>query len=92
LKSRTEPRSKGFRARRAKAIGLRVLVARFGLSWACYAGVAVDGILLARGDSGRALSSLLAVIVLLLVVAVRNTWDLVVTVAHRSELHGTGEH
>jgi len=80
----------GFRSRRAKAIGLRVLLARFGLSWTCYGGVALMGALMVLGDFGHALSGLLAVVVLLLVVAVRNTWDLLVTVADHSERRETG--
>jgi hypothetical protein len=80
----------GFRTRRSTAIRLRVLLARFGMSWAGYAGVGFVGVLLAVQDASNGLSVLFGVVVILLVVAVRNTWDLLVTVADHSERRETG--
>ena len=77
------PFAEGFRSRRTRTIELRLLISRFGLSAFCYLGVGIVGLLLSVGDFNDALSGLLVVVVLLLVVAVRNTWDLLVTVAAR---------
>jgi hypothetical protein len=71
------------RTRRLRTIDLRTLAARFGLSGAGYLAVGVVGAVLVRGDFEHALSALLFVVVMLLVVAVRNTWDLLVTVADK---------
>jgi len=73
----------GLRMRRLRTIDLRTLAARFGLSGACYLLVGVVGVVLDRGDFEHALNALLFVLVMLLVVAVRNTWDLLVTVADK---------
>jgi len=73
----------GLRMRRLRTIDLRTLAARFGLSGACYLLVGVVGVVLDRGDFEHALNALLFVLVMLLVVAVRNTWDLPVTVADK---------
>jgi len=67
--------------RRARTISLRVLLTRFGLSALCYLGIGSMGVLLSLGDLNAALIGLLVLVVWLLVVAVRNTWDLLVTVA-----------
>jgi hypothetical protein len=67
--------------RRARTIGLGLLLSRFGLSALCYLGIGSMGVLLSMGDLNDALAGLLVLVVLLLVVAVRNTWDLLVTVA-----------
>src|SRR5579859_6749102 len=79
------PAAAGFRSSRTRAIGLRVLVLRFGLSAFCYLGVGTMGVVVRFGDVNGALSGLLSVVVLLLAVAVRNTWDLLVTVAERPD-------
>jgi hypothetical protein len=65
-------------------IGLRMLIARFGVSTLSFVGFAAAGALFIRGNAAAALDLLLPVLVLALVVAVRNTWDLLVTVAERS--------
>ena len=80
------PALKGFRNRGGRTIELRLLAARFGISALAYVGVGVMGALFAAGDFRDALSGLLPVVLLLLVVAVRNTWDLLVTVADRSDV------
>ena len=79
------PVAEGLSSRRARSIGLRVLISRFGLSALCYLGVGSTGVLLSVSDYNDALSGLLMAVVLLLVVAVRNTWDLLVTVADRPD-------
>jgi hypothetical protein len=79
------PTLEGFRMRRPRALGLWVLVSRFGLSALCFAGIAAVGVLFGRQDYRGGLSGLLVVVVLLLVIAVRNTWDLLVTVAERPQ-------
>lgn len=79
------PALNGFRNRSNRAIPLGVLVARFGVSALALIGIAAVGVVFLMGDSRDALSSLLVVIVLLLAVAVRNTWDLLVTVAESTD-------
>jgi hypothetical protein len=69
------------RGKRARTIRPRLLLSRFGLSALCYLGIASMGVLLSLGGLNDALAGLLVLVVLLLVVAVRNTWDLLVTVA-----------
>jgi len=66
-------------------IGLPMLIARFGVSTLSFVGFATAGALFIRGNAMAALDLLLPVLVLALVVAVRNTWDLLVTVAERSD-------
>ena len=75
------PAHSGLRGRHAKTLPTRVLLSRFGLSGFCYVLLAVMGALMNAGQVSNGLSGLLGVIMLLLIVAVRNTWDLLVTVA-----------
>ena len=56
------------------------LVSRFGSSVLAYVGVILAGVLLGRGSEGAALSWLLAITLVLLVVSLRNSWDLLVSV------------
>jgi hypothetical protein len=56
------------------------LFVRFGLSALGYVGVILAGALLGRGSYHAALSWLVAVAVVLLVVSLRNSWDLLVSV------------
>jgi len=56
------------------------LVLRFGLSALGYVGVVIAGALLGRGSYDAALSWLVPVVVVLLVVSLRNSWDLLVSV------------
>jgi type IV secretory pathway VirB2 component (pilin) len=53
---------------------------RFGSSVVAYVGVIVAGLLLGRGSDAAALSWLVAVTFVLLVVSLRNSWDLLVSV------------
>jgi len=77
------PAMEAIRNGRRRAIRPRVLIARFGLSALCTAGLAVAGVSVSVGDVQDSLLGILAVVVVLLTVAVRNTWDLLVTVADR---------
>jgi hypothetical protein len=77
------PAVQGFRMRRQRAFGLWVLVTRFGLSALCFVGVASMGVVFGRRDYEIGLNGLLILVIVLLVIAVRNTWDLLVTVADR---------
>ena len=79
------PTLQGIRTRRPRTLSLFVLISRFGLGALCYAGVAAAGVLLARRDFESGLSVLVVLVVVLLVIAVRNTWDLLVTVADRHQ-------
>jgi hypothetical protein len=56
------------------------LLLRFGSSVLGYIGVIVAGALLGRGSDAAALSWLVAVTFVLLVVSLRNSWDLLVSV------------
>jgi hypothetical protein len=71
---------RGIRERRARTLRLRVLIWRFGLSMVGYIALGLMGVLFYLGNTGAALGTT----ALLLLVAVRNTWDLLVTVAEKS--------
>jgi hypothetical protein len=70
-------------ARRTPAPQVRrsLLLGRFGLSGAAFAVQAGTGVLFFAGAITLGLGLLVGVVLLLLVVAVRNAWDLLVTVA-----------
>jgi hypothetical protein len=79
------PALASFRPGRTRTLALWVLITRFGLSALCFIGVAFVGVLFGGGDFEGGLAGLLVLVIVLLVVAVRNTWDLLVTVADRPE-------
>ena len=56
------------------------LVGRFGLSALAYAGIIVAGVLLGGSAYDAAFNLLVAVTIVLLVVSLRNSWDLLVSV------------
>lgn len=58
-----------------------ILFSRFGLLMAAALGLIGIGVGLIAGDFHDALTGLIAMVVLMLIVAVRNTWDLLVTLA-----------
>lgn len=64
----------------AQTLGFRLLLWRFGLTTISFCGVVGAGAVLVAGDFRLALSLLLGFVVALLVVALRNSWDLLVTV------------
>ena len=74
----------GIQHRQTWGLGLRILVARFGVSGACQVGIGVAGVLLLTGNTDVAFQALLAMILVLLVITMRNSWDLLVTVAQKS--------
>ena len=78
------PTREGLRSRRARIIRLRTLLSRFGLSLLAYLTIGAMAVLFWTGDFQDALYWLVAVVVVLLLVAVRNTWDLLITVAEKS--------
>jgi modulator of FtsH protease len=80
----TPPSVRGIRARRARTLSLRLLISRFGLSMLGCLALGVTGVLLYVGSTGTALAILVGIVLVLLLVAVRNTWDLLVTVAEKS--------
>jgi hypothetical protein len=65
---------------RARTLRAYQLVLRFGLSALSYVGVIGSGILIAVGAADAALGWLWVVTVILLVVSLRNCWDLLVSV------------
>lgn len=65
---------------RPRTIGFRLLGLRFGLVELAYIGMIASGVLLLQGAVRSALDQLLPVTVVLLVVSVRNTWDVLVSV------------
>ena len=79
------PAVQGVRRRQARTLGVRVLLWRFGLSALAYLALALTGALFLARRFEDALGWLVAVVLTLLVISVRNTWDLLVTVAE-----GTG--
>ena len=75
----------GLRNRHSRTPWLRLLIIRFGLSALAYLGVGAVGAALFHGtDEGESLQLLMGIVLVLLLVGVRNTWDLLVTVADKS--------
>ena len=66
---------------RQRALPRRVILTRFGAVLVTYVGLATVGLLFQRSDSDSAFGLLFSVVVVMLVVAVRNSWDLLVTLA-----------
>ena len=64
-----------------RMLSFRRLLLRFGLSALGFLGVAASGAMLAAGDYQRGLGQLVSVVVVVLVVSLRNSWDLLVTIA-----------
>ena len=56
------------------------LASRFGLSALAYVGVIIAGVLFGKGSDDTAFSWLVVIAVVLLVVSLRNSWDLLVSV------------
>jgi hypothetical protein len=69
----------GLRSRR-RTISIRRLLLRFGLSTLAYVGVIATGGLFVAGAYRSGLGWLVGVAVVLLLVSLRNTWDLLVSV------------
>jgi small-conductance mechanosensitive channel len=75
---------RGIRARRARTLGLRLLISRFGLSMLGYIALGILGLLFYLGSTPALFAQLVWIVLVLLIVAVRNTWDLLVTIADKS--------
>jgi hypothetical protein len=73
------PLVSGMRSR-SRALNFRHLILRFGLTIGTFIAALVAGIILISGDYEAGLSWLVGVSVSLLVSALRNSWDLLVTV------------
>lgn len=67
----------------SRRIQSSLLLSRFGLSGLAFIGQAAIGVGFLVGQNSLALNALVAVILILLVVAVRNAWDLLVTVEEK---------
>jgi len=78
------PAIEGLRSRSNRTLGLRVLTARFGISALGYVAMVVLAALFATGNYEAGFNGLVTVVIVLLVIAVRNTWDLLVTVADKT--------
>ncbi|HYM95877.1 MAG TPA: hypothetical protein VET26_01125 [Candidatus Sulfotelmatobacter sp.] len=74
------------RAGLSRQIRPSLLLSRFGLSSLAFVAQGAIGVLFLVGQTSLALNWLVGVIVILLVVAVRNAWDLLVTVAEKRPL------
>jgi modulator of FtsH protease len=66
--------------RQRSTLRLLLVLYRFGLSWLAYLGLVAIGVLFVLGDYEDALSWLVAVVAVLFLLSIRNTWDLLVTV------------
>ncbi len=69
---------------RSSTLGLAVLTARFGISALGYVALVALAAVFAAGNFDAGFNGLVTVIVVLLVMAVRSTWDLLVTVADKT--------
>lgn len=75
--------SESSRMGRSRRIQSSLLLSRFGLSALAFIGQVAIGVGFLVGQNSLALNALVAVIFILLVVAVRNAWDLLVTVEEK---------
>ena len=83
------PLLRGMRSRN-RALNFRHLILRFGLTILTFVAALIAGVILITGDYQAGLSWLVGVSISLLVTALRNSWDLLVTVGDatlRSETH-----
>ena len=66
--------------RQRSTLRLLLVLYRFGLSWLAYLGLVAIGVVFILGDYEDALGWLVAVVSVLFLLSIRNTWDLLVTV------------
>ena len=71
------------RTERRRALSRTVLLSRFVLVLLTFVGASVAGIVLTNGDLVDAFNLLFGAVLLMLVVSVRNTWELLVTLASK---------
>ena len=74
-----------------RTIDSRRLLLRFGLSTAVFAGVIATGCIFVGGSYQSALDVLVTVTVVILLVSLRNTWDLLVSTALAAPLSGDSD-
>jgi hypothetical protein len=67
-------------ASHGRTIGFRRLLLRFGASAIAFLGLAACGLTMIAGDYQDALTALVAINLMVLVISLRNTWDLLVSV------------
>ena len=77
---------------RTRTIRIWLLVMRFALSVLCYAGAVVAGVLVTTGNFRTAFAVLAAATIVLLVISLRNTWDLLVSVGEATMEHESRQH
>jgi len=77
---------------RTRTIRGRLLVLRFAFSILGYAGAVIAGALLTTGSYGTAFASLATATIVLLVISLRNTWDLLVSVGEATMEHESKQH
>jgi hypothetical protein len=77
---------------RTRTMPIRLLVMRFAFSVIGYAGTLAAGVLLTTGVVRAAFASLAAATILLLVISLRNTWDLLVSVGEATMEHDSRQH
>lgn len=70
--------------RQRTTLRLLLVLYRFGLSWLAYLGLVAIGALFLAGDAEDALAWLVAIVAVLFLLSIRNTWDLLVTVGERT--------
>jgi hypothetical protein len=70
-----------------RTIRSRLLILRFVLSFLGYAGTLAGGILLSNGSFTAAFAALAAATITLLVISLRNSWDLLVSVGEATMTH-----
>jgi hypothetical protein len=77
---------------RTRTIPIWLLVMRFALSILGYAGTLAAGVLLTTAAFRTAFAFLAAATILLLVISLRNTWDLLVSVGEATMEHESRQH
>jgi hypothetical protein len=70
-----------------RTIRSRLLILRFALSFLGYAGTLAGGILLSNGSFTPAFAALAAATITLLIISLRNSWDLLVSVGEAIAAH-----
>ena len=75
------PSLEALNARHSLALPKRIVFGRFGVATLTYAGLTAFAVLMLSGDYVNGLYAIVGILLLMLLVAIRNTWDLLVTVA-----------
>ena len=70
-----------------RTIRSRLLILRFSLSFLAYAGTLAGGVLLSNGSYAPAFAALAAATITLLVISLRSSWDLLVSVGEATMTH-----